>query len=406
MNIKKSPSNMLVTLAIICSFLGSGISLGTIFGFAILPIRIVGIACALWLLIMCFSDTDCRLKTQYVLAAYVYMLIMTLLFTENHFNSVSLLLDYLCLFSVFCVVFLKTNSEYSYKNYVNIYLICILITIIICFYEYLTQHHIARNYTQAYSTSDWAYLYTIKAPTAFLYNPNNVAVLMIIALPLLFEKITDQGETIKKIVWIAVTILDIAVIFMTGSRGGFLAGTVMVVVFFLTSNLKMWKKALLIGLGIALMAYFSTFIFNQLGYGGMLKNGTFSLFAEGDGGRSNIAKSAIENVFINNPIFGSGAGALENHNLTSAHNTIIEVLCNYGIIGMFIFCFLIVRLLKRLLSQDGKIISILLAMGFFMSMFIPPTIMTIYVLFIPLALRAGRSFVERKVNNECINYYK
>ena len=404
MNTKKSSSDMLVSLAIICSFLGSGVSLGTILGFAILPIRIVGILCALWIILKCLRNTDRRLKVQYIVAAYLYMLIMTLLFTENYSNSISLLLDYLCLFSVFCVVLLNTNSEGAYKKYTNMYLICIVITIAICFYEYITQNHIARNYTQAYSTSDWAYVYTVKAPTAFLYNPNNVAVLMVIGLPLLFEKLIEKEDKSQNIIWIITIILDLAVIFMTGSRGGLLAGGIVVVVFYLASNIKLWKKILMLILGVALFLNFSTFILNQLGYGGMLKNGTFSFFAEGDGGRSNIARLAIENVFVQNPIFGSGAGALENQNLISAHNTIIEVLCDYGIIGIVIFIFLIIRLIKKMVSQNNSIISILLVLGFLMAMFIPPTIMTLYVLFIPLAFRIGRSYIEREKRNECIDH--
>ena len=401
---KISSSELLVYLAIICSFLGSGVSLGSAFGFAILPVRVIGIICAFWLALFGLSDKNKRLKIQSIVAAYVYILIVTLFFSKGYSNSIALLLDYLCLFSIFCVILLNIKDEATYERYRNIYLRCVIITILICFYEYITQHHVTGNYSNAYSVSDWAYSYTIKAPTAFLYNPNNVAVLMIIALPLMLEKNREEKTFFKKSVWIVGVILDIAVIFMTGSRGGVVAGAVILAGYFLAADIKLWKKVLVLIVGLAVAFYFSDFILNQLGYGGMLANGKLSIFAEGDGGRSNIRRLALNKVFVNNPLFGSGAGAIENTGMTSAHNTIIEVLCNYGIFGMCIFIFLIRRLLKGLLYLDNKIIPILLAIGFFMSMFIPPTIMTLHVLFIPLALKAGESYMERENLYECIDY--
>ena len=152
-----------------------------------------------------------------------------------------------------------------------------MLTIAICVYEYLTQNHIANNYTQNISMSDWAYAYTMKAPTAFLYNPNNVAVLMIISIPLYLEKINEDGTIIKKIGWIISLIADFAVIFMTGSRGGLLVGTLVVCLFFLFSNIKLWKKMLLLLIVIVAIIYFSGFILKQLDYGGMLSNGKINI---------------------------------------------------------------------------------------------------------------------------------
>lgn len=391
---------MLVSLAIICSFLGSGVSIGTVLGFAVLPVRVIGIICAIRIILTLLSDRSCRLKIQYIVVSYIYMLIVTLLFSENYLNSFSLLLDYLCVISIFCVIVLNTINEDSYTKYSYLFLVCTLITIAICFYEYITLHHVANNYTQAYSMSDWAYSYTIKAPTAFLYNPNNVAVLMIIALPLILEKTKERCTSIKRIGWFVLVILDIAVVFMTGSRGGLVAGAAVLGIYFVASDIKLWKKLIVLIVVFAVVIYFSNFILDQMEYGGMLENGKINLFADGDGGRSSIAKAALENVFTNNLLFGSGASALENRGGMSAHNTIIEVLCNYGVFGTVIFIILIVRLLKRLLSQNNRIISILLALAFFMSMFIPPTIMTLSVLFIPLALRVGRSYIEKESSYE------
>ncbi len=396
MNIKLSHSNILVSLAIICSFLGSGISLGTILGFVILPVRVIGLVCTVWVLLNGINNHRNQLKIQYIIVTFAYMVLVTLVFSQDYFNAIPLLLDYLCLFSIICVVLLNTNSEVAYKKYTNLYLICTLITIVICIYEYFTQNHIASNYTQNFSTSDWAYSYTLKAPTAFLYNPNNVAVLMIISLPLFFEKINEQGKVGKKIGWFVAAILDFAVIFMTGSRGGLIAGALVFAVFFLSSNIKLWKKLLFLIVISIVIIYFSGFMLKQLDYAGMLTNGKINVFADGDGGRISIAHNSIENVFKENPIFGLGAGSVENKGLISPHNTIIEVLCNYGIIGFGVFLLIMIRLGKKMLCQNNRIISILLLASFFMSMFIPPTIMTLYVLFIPLAFRASRSYFERK----------
>lgn len=110
LNVKASPSSIVVSLAIICSFLGSGISLGTVFGFAILPIRIIGLVCAIWILLHVVNNHTIWLKIQYIVVAFIYMVLITLVFSEDYFKSFTLLLDYLCLFSIICVVLLNITE--------------------------------------------------------------------------------------------------------------------------------------------------------------------------------------------------------------------------------------------------------------------------------------------------------
>lgn len=395
MKIKISFSNLMVSLAIISAFLGSGISLGSIFGYAILPVRFMGLLCIMYILLNLFNNNKDYRKIQDIIFMVVYIVIVTLSFSENYNKSISLFIDYLVSFSIFCVIVLKVKDNSLYEKYTNLYIICVIFTIIICIYEYLTHNHIASNYTEAFSVNDSAYTYTTKAPTAFLYNPNNVAVLMIVSLPLFLEKMKQSLKIFEKIFWFIWAFLNIAVIFMTGSRGGLVAAILIFSIFILLSDISLNKKIFLIFMSIIIIIYFSDFIFDQLGYGGMLVNGKISFFAEGDGGRSGIARNSLKIVFLENPIFGLGVNSVENKGLISPHNTIIEVLCNYGIFGLCIFAFLLIRLFQMLISQNNKTITFLLFLSFCMSMFIPPTIMTLYVIFIPFALRIGKYYIER-----------
>lgn len=391
-----SLSKLLVSLAIICSFLGSGVSFGTLFGINIIPERIIGIICALWLILNSLLVKNYQIKYGSIAVAYIYIVIISLLFSENHLKSLSLLLDYLCVFSIFSIIAVNVVDEKTYKENCNLFLFCVLLTIVICFYEYITRHHVARNYSQAYSKEEWAYEYTIKAPTAFLYNPNNVAVVMLISIPLMLDKIRIQDRFFYKSIWFFVVVLDFTVIFMTGSRGALVGGAFIVITYFFLSNMKLRLKLFILIFCWIVISCCSDFIFRQLEYGGMIENGKINIFSDGDGGRKNIALQALQNVFVRNPLLGSGAGAIENKGLISAHNMPIEIICNYGLVGLLIFVVLIAKLVKRFFSQNNKIISMCLLLAFFISMVIPPTIMTLPVLFIPISLRTGRSVGYKK----------
>ena len=121
----------------------------------------------------------------------------------------------------------------------------------------------------------------------------------------------------------------------------------------------------------------------------MVKNGRLSVFNEGDGGRSEIIKNAIERVFKSYPIFGAGIGGVELIYGQSAHNFIIEVLCDYGIVGIMVFMVGFVSLFKKILKMQNKKIRIyffILYIALFLIMPIPPTVITLHFVWVVIGL--------------------
>lgn len=375
---------LLLFLVIILSFTGSGIVCFSAFGIAVTPVRIIGIIC---LILIIIQHRGAKKNVHMLLiVAYAYIVLTTLLFSPAFTRAFSLLLDYLCAFSMMVFVQISVETKDDYRFSVKSFAWATLITIIICFYEYLTSTHIANNY--ASDTVGYIHTYLSKAPTAFLYNPNNVAVLMVLAIPLLLRIPKLYANARGTIVAYALIILDIATIFMTGSRGALVSALVLLALFLFTSKLKMWKKLLIILCGVGLAVYFSQFIFAQMAYGGMMKNGVIDILGEGDGGRGIIAKNAINKVFCAYPLFGAGAGGVEIITGASAHNMFVEVLCNYGICGMILFVALLGVMLKNLLKhKEYRVVSGLFFIAFVLCTQIPPTMMLLHFVFVEIALQ-------------------
>lgn len=378
--------NKLVLLAILFSVTGSGIVLFSASGISMTPMRVIGMICMFLVVANTLKSHIIPRSGVVILLLVVEMIVSTILFSPNMVKGVTLLVDYLICISIMVIIIQNISSREDFKIGILAFFSVFTITSLICVYEYITGNHISSNYT--YGWSGDAYIYLVKAPTAFLYNPNNVGVLMVMTIPLLFLIPRLWGAQ-KRLVMFGLLVLDLFVIFMTGSRGAFLGGVLLIVLYVLFSENRLWIKVLFVALAVLIVALSKDFIISQISYGGMISKGTISIFGEGDGGRKELIASALSQVFHQNWLFGVGAGGVDMLIGMSVHNFIIEFLADFGIIGILTLFTGLFGMVKALLSVSDRAVRkelILFLLAFLMVMFIPPTIMTLHFVWVLVAL--------------------
>lgn len=388
---------IIIILTILATFTGSSIVFFFIAGIAVTPVRVMGMICLIYSIIDLAKKPKTQRYNVYLLTISLYIVIVSIVFSQSITQSMKLILDYLVCFAIFKMIVYSINNVHTLKKYLLTYYCGLIVTIAICIYEYLTGIHIAANYTGG--SSGTVYDYLAKAPTAFLYNPNNIAVLLMLSIPFIYLLAFYFNIHFGKIISFTLLILSATVIMMTGSRGGFVACIILIVPFVFLPNIKLWQKIGIVAVCVLLFQKAQVFIMQQLEYGGMLKAGEVSIFNQGDGGRSLIAQTALDEAFKKNVIFGNGAGGVEIMTGSSAHNFGIEILSNYGILGMIFVIIGIYSLIRKVRKIKNKLIKksmTLFIIAFFMSMFIPPTLITLHFVWVLLAFSYSFSNVERR----------
>lgn len=390
-------SEILAIAAIVFSFTGSGIAIFSFANISITPMRFVGTLCIFYMLAYISSKRKIEKYNLFLLALAVYIITVSVTFSPDRGKSIALIMDYLVCIAAFQVIITTCQNRDVFRKYFRTFLICLIATILICIFEYTSGMHIANNYT--YGSSGEVYKYLMKAPTAFLYNPNNVGVLMIMSIPIvgLINEISNQIKA--QIISIVIVILEVIVVLMTGSRGALVSTGIIVLTYIFISKLNIRMKVALISVGSFVLLYSQRFVLNQLQYGGMLKNGVLMIFYEGDGGRQILLKQAIEKVFLSNFLFGVGAGGVEIVMGSSVHNMFVEIITNFGVVGGVLLLFGFIGLFKQTWkTKDKKRRNsiILVFEAFFLSAFIPPTMMTLHIVWIILALVTAFIIVSQR----------
>ncbi len=287
---------------------------------------------------------------------------------------------------IFIVMF--TDDINDVNNYMKAYAIGVLINMIISVYEYSTRIHvISSNYLTAYEMGTWQYSALSKAPTALLYNPNNVGVAVLLGLPYIGafrDKKTGSVSLFKKSVWF---LLSVYVAFATGSRGSILLVSIVVFAYILLERIRASKKLfgiIFIAVIACVVVYAnSEFILKQLEYSGLTRQD--SLIDVG------TDKSRIDSIVggfqaaRDNWFFGSGPLSAERALYRaigkgySIHNFWIEWLITMGLPGMICFLAMYIRAIKSMFrskTYQSKIVLVSLLTFMFASM-IPPTIVTL-----------------------------
>ena len=317
----------------------------------------------------------------------------------------------------FIVMYSETLSDVDY--YMKAFAIGLLVNMVVAVYEYNTQNHIiSTNYLVDYMDSEWAYEALAKAPTAFLYNPNNIGVAVVLGVPFgNYLKIAKKRSTnlLIKTLWF---ILCTYVAFATGSRGAILLvffSIIMTLLFERTDAAR--KIAGIVGIMLVVMFLLyanSDYIMRQLKYSGLLGQ-TSLIDSKTDASRIKLIEGGLiaakKYLYLGTGPMSAEAAIYKEANIYgSVHNFWIEWLVNQGLGGMICFVVLYLHCLKSMLiskAPQSKAVLASLILFAFASM-VPPTIMTLN--FIWLIFGFGIAIEkfdclerEKKYNSKLIN---
>jgi teichuronic acid biosynthesis protein TuaE len=200
--------------------------------------------------------------------------------------------------------------------------------------------------------------YLMTMPTGFHWNPNNLAVLMVILFPFSLISINIKNKLIG-------IIFTLSIIVMTGSRGTFLALLFMLFVYFIFYE-KRWVLSILI-LSLSIVIFFFLVNYTSIQKIHEIANSLEALKiylfenVQSSGGSLGVRQKLITiglEGFKNTHGIGFGAGGsvayIESlggvgvHKVSSIHNFWVEMLIEGGIIIFLIFVFWYVNIFRKL----------------------------------------------------------
>ena len=378
-------------ILIISTFLGSSFNIFTIGSLTINIFRIIFLLflaahCILNLKSTNTAKSPVAIKYKNYLSFLVFFNLFTLFQTPDFLDWINGCVFYSINILLIYFVYIYTDSRKDLEKYIKAFILGIILTIVVSIYEYITGNHIiSTNYFSDYNTVSWQYELLSLAPTGFLYNPNNIGVVMILGLGFGLYFTKKLRGWLFFSVWVA---LCIYVSFATGSRGAiiliFLA--ILLSVFFGTKGFL--KKNIififLIILGVLLFTVFNDFIFEQLKRAG---------FSSGDNSISSdsrwdliryVLKSCVKTAFLGTGPMTAETVLRNNFNLSmsAVHNFWAEFLLTQGIGSFICFIAFYLRCIKvqwRLRANDTISPAVLVALIMFaLTVFIPPTVITLY----------------------------
>lgn len=197
-------------------------------------------------------------------------------------------------------------------------------------------------------------------------DPNNLAALLLFPFGISMDLYLKK----KKVIFLVATVVSGYFLLLTGSRGGLLACFVFCFIYMLKSGILKKPSRSFIALLIFSLLYIMIVkylpndiisrLFSREGYLYQLayQNQTQTQ-------RLSIWHITINKVIVKRPIFGSGSGTASLL-LTpyygfdeGVHNTYLNMVVEYGVLGILIFVPLLIKLVKRL-STNKRIVELAL----------------------------------------------
>lgn len=182
-------------------------------------------------------------------------------------------------------------------------------------------------------------------------DPNNFAALLLLPFAVTWWRVQDNTQKLKRILYAVALAIIVFTLLMTGSRGGFFSLLVILVSYYFVSG--MYKRASAI-LGTAILlaimffllrSYLPTDLFNRLF--------TLTNYTTTGAGRTTVWQILFRDIIPEMGVFGLGPGCV-SIKLTSyygfakgVHNTYLNMLCEYGILGLPAFVLMIVSIVRR-----------------------------------------------------------
>lgn len=324
------------------------------------PVRVVRVLAILFipLFFRLLNKNGCgyvRKAFKILSIIYCYML-LSFIWTPDKEEAVKELVYYPIHFFLFLELILFSRfARNPIRSIRNGWLIAVLTCSMVAFWEITTGNHLS----MALQTSDVANLGTevVKRMCASVTfgNYNGYVTFLCYGFPWIFFCLIEGGRGgFEKLLSFILLVFSFLTIIINASRGGLLAVSVMLLVYYFLTK-KTFVKNVTLACFILLAAYL------LINYGSVLTAVMAARASDGglfsDNARSEIWSNALL-AFFSSFGFGTGIGSIDvamsrfaRGGITSPHNMFFEMLVQYGIIITFMF----VRFLWRLFVRARQI---------------------------------------------------
>lgn len=297
-----------------------------------------------------------------LIVGLVVFLFMCILYSYGKFGNSPLLLSTIRLFVIYtipAVILGLTVNEYDIKkifnkiSYINIYLsICFLVAFatnetvdgLDMFHGIAGATHLTIGYTMS---------------TLFAFN---------------FIKFVINKKILKKSFYLFLMVFNILLIILSGSRGALVSvlmvSFIMAIIYFVKKG-KFFRLAFL----IIAVSFISVLLINRNPNYSFAVERILSLFnsdfEQSSSGRDLLYNAALKN-FFESPIYGEGIGSFsyEVGFYYYPHNIILEILNDFGLIGLLVFLFLSLKIFNKIIWILKQDITTHIIAFFFINVFI------------------------------------
>lgn len=274
-------------------------------------------------------------RGQHFLLLLALCMIMSTLFSKMWLSSA--LVDVVIILQI--ILYLLLVIEFKEADTTKLFKLLNLICIIACVYG-LYQIFSGRISVSS-SWADMAKFGILKRIYSTLYNPNIFAGYLVLHLSFSIARLSKIGR--DKLTQLSAVLASICLI-LTYSRGGFIALVAAVLCIYLFIRNKRLIVYLLV-MGIAFYAINRFGALNRTNIAIVSQDSSFIY-------RTYIWKTAFD-IFKNSPLFGNGIGTLWyflyrnspylNGYVLHAHNMLLQIAAEMGILGLGAFTFYIIK---------------------------------------------------------------
>lgn len=205
-----------------------------------------------------------------------------------------------------------------------------------------------------------------------MFDPNDIAYFALVFIPLNLIFVTRSNKSLTRLLAIGAFSLGIFLVLLTGSRGGFLALLVAMLLLLFRTNL--FKSSVKVGVVLLFLVIFS--------FASVQHERFFSIFSleqdynlQSETGRMELWKIGLR-AFLSNPLTGVGVGqfghavGLERESRgadtlrwQTAHNSVVQIGTETGVFGLGLFLLLSLNVFRifdkvRKKSDDADLVRI------------------------------------------------
>lgn len=199
-------------------------------------------------------------------------------------------------------------------------------------------------------------------------DQNGFAALLYLPMCLSFGRVLQQKDK-KRPIYAMLVFIFLFIILMTGSRGGLLASFLFVLTFAFFSQKGKRAKTMIAVVAMLVIAYYVVLpMLPDSIQQRLFDNKSYKNTIDSEHNRVAFWKLGITKIFPQNPILGVGAGCTPVRMIRvygsyrGMHNTYINMLCEFGILGLPVFLWMLWNLFLTK-KREGNSLEMALLVG-------------------------------------------